>query len=80
MRGFPSLLLAKATMDSAYDIFEIMPDGAPTWKCCVQGRDAALKELASQLLRSKNEIRVVHLSTGLVIASSAAKRDSDGPA
>jgi len=64
-------------MDSAYDIFEIMPDGAPTWKCCVQGMDAALKELASQTKKSNNEIKVVHLSTGAVIARSAPKRQAD---
>lgn len=60
-------------MDSEYDIFEVEPDGGLFWKCSVAGRDAVLTRLESLAAGCENELRVVNLSSGTVVATTPPK-------
>lgn len=51
-----------------YDIFEIMPDGAPVWKCSAMGQEAALLQRESLGQSCSNELIVVHLPSSQVVA------------
>lgn len=59
-------------MASNYDIFEILPDGAPMWRCTVDGQKAAVAELESLGKTSHNELIAVHLPSSRIIARKAA--------
>jgi hypothetical protein len=61
--------LAGSNVHSEYDIFEIMPDGAPLWREAIHGQENAIRK--SQILAAKtpNEIRVMHVPTKTVIAA-----------
>jgi hypothetical protein len=59
-------------MDS-YDVFEILADGTPLWKCCVNGRDAALQKMESLAATCEHEFRVIHLPSSVTVARIAAK-------
>ena len=56
-------------MERHYDIFEIMPDGAPLWRTAVQGHEAAILKLKELAANSTNEIRVMHLASNSIVAS-----------
>lgn len=58
---------------SEYDIFEITADGTPIWRSSVLGEGAALAEMETVAKTSDNEIIVVHLSSGVVVARRAPK-------
>lgn len=58
---------------SEYDIFEITADGTPVWKASVEGEEAALAEFESLAKGCQNEIILVHLSSGVVVARKAPK-------
>lgn len=62
-------------MDTAsqYDIFEILPDGAPVWRGSVAGQDAALAHLDSLAPACQNELIAVHLATGALVARKPPK-------
>ena len=55
-------------MDRSYDLFEILPDGLPIWKCAVAGHENAVQQLRELARHTTNELRIVHLSTNTIIA------------
>lgn len=55
-------------MDRNYDLFEILPDGSPIWKCTVAGHEPALQQLKELAKRTDNEVRIMHLATNAIIA------------
>lgn len=57
---------------SQYDIFEILPDGAPIWKGSTEGQDAALLKLESLCQSCQNELIIVHLPSSRVVARRPA--------
>lgn len=59
-------------MASNYDIFEILPDGAPMWRCTVDNQNAAVAELESLGKTSQNELIAVHLPSSRIVARKAA--------
>lgn len=57
---------------SQYDIFEILPDGAPIWRCSAEGQEAALLKLESVGKACRNELIVVHLPSSRIVARKPA--------
>lgn len=57
---------------SQYDIFEILPDGAPIWRCSSEGQEAALLKLESVAKGCQNELIVVHLPSSRIVARKPA--------
>lgn len=55
-------------MDRNYDLFEILPDGSPIWKCAVAGHENAVQQLRELAAKTNNEVRIMHLPTQTVIA------------
>ena len=55
-------------MDRHYDLFEILPDGSPIWKCAISGHDNAVEQLRRLAQQTNNEVRIMHLSSNTVIA------------
>ena len=55
-------------MDRSYDLFEILPDGSPIWKCAVVGHEAAVQQLRDLARHTSNELRIMHLSSNTIIA------------
>ena len=67
-------------MDRNYDLFEILPDGSPIWKCAVPGHDNAVQQLRELARHTANELRIMHLSTNTIIAVlNAPQRDGANP-
>ena len=58
----------KRPVDRNYDLFEILPDGSPVWKCSVNGHEAAIDQLRQLASRTENEVRIMHLGSKSVIA------------
>jgi hypothetical protein len=56
-------------MTRDYDLFEILPDGAPIWKELVTGHEEALRKLQELATRTTNEVRMMHVPTNTIIAS-----------
>jgi hypothetical protein len=52
-----------------YDIFEILPDGAPIWKELVSGHEEAIRKLQELGNQTKNEVRLMHVSSNTIIAA-----------
>jgi hypothetical protein len=55
-------------VDRNYDLFEILPDGSPIWKCAVAGHENAVPQLRELARHTTNELRIMHLSTNTIIA------------
>ena len=55
-------------MDRSYDLFEILPDGSPIWKCAVAGHENAVQQLRELARHTSNELHIMHLSTNTIIA------------
>ena len=55
-------------MDRNYDLFEILPDGAPIWKCAVAGHENAVQQLRELARYTNNELRIMHLASNTIIA------------
>ncbi len=55
-------------MDRNYDLFEILPDGSPIWKCAVAGHENAVQQLRELARHTTNELRIMHLSSNTIIA------------
>ena len=55
-------------MERQYDIFEIFPDESVIWRGKVTGHDNAIWKLQELAIRTKNELRVMHLGSNAVIA------------
>jgi hypothetical protein len=51
-----------------YDLFEILPDGSPIWRCAVAGHENAVEQLRKLAQQTPNEVRIIHLSSNTVIA------------
>jgi hypothetical protein len=56
-------------MTRDYDLFEILPDGAPIWKELVTGHEEALRKLQELAKRTTNEVRMMHVPTNTIIAT-----------
>jgi hypothetical protein len=52
-----------------YDIFEILPDGAPIWKELVSGHEEAIRKLQELGTQTKNEMRLMHVASNTIIAT-----------
>jgi len=55
-------------VDRDYDLFEILPDGSPIWKCAVAGHENAIQRLREQAKHTDNELRITHLASNTIIA------------
>lgn len=55
-------------MDRNYDLFEILPDGSPLWKCAVTGHENAVQQLRELAKHTDNEVRIMHLASNTIIA------------
>jgi hypothetical protein len=55
-------------VDRNYDLFEILPDGSPIWKCAVAGHENAVQQLRELAAKTNNEVRIMHLPSQTVIA------------
>jgi hypothetical protein len=55
-------------VDRNYDLFEILPDGSPIWRCTVAGHETAVQRLRELARQTDNEVRIMHLSSNTVIA------------
>jgi hypothetical protein len=56
-------------MDRHYDIFEIMPDGAPLWRTAVEGHENAIIKLRELAEKTQNEMRVMHIASNSIVAA-----------
>jgi adenosine/AMP kinase len=55
-------------VDRSYDLFEILPDGSPIWKCAVAGHENAVQQLRELARHTGNELRIMHLASNTIIA------------
>jgi hypothetical protein len=58
----------ESPVDRSYDLFEILPDGSPLWKCAVAGHENAVQQLRELAKHTDNEVRIMHLATNTLIA------------
>jgi hypothetical protein len=56
-------------MEHDYDLFEILPDGAPLWRQVVAGRENTVQKLSELSRRTPHEVRVMHVLTNTLMAS-----------
>jgi hypothetical protein len=61
-------------MECDYDLFEVLSDGAPMWRGMVAGRENAVRKSAELSKQTSREIRVMHLFTNTLIASTNAPK------
>ena len=61
-------------MNREYDLFEILSDGAVLWRQTAAGRENALRKLGELSKRTSNEVRVMHVLSNTVIASTKGPR------
>ena len=66
-------------MERDYDLFEVLPDGAPLWRQMAAGRENALRKLIELSRQTTHEIRLMHLLTNTLIASMNGPRSSVQP-
>ena len=64
-------------MDRSYDLFEILPDGSPMWKCAVAGHENAVQQLRELAKQTDNEVRIMHLASNTIIAVMKASPQGD---
>jgi hypothetical protein len=57
-------------MNREYDLFEVLSDGAVLWRQMAAGRKNALRKLGELSKRTSNEVRVMHVLSNTVIAST----------
>jgi hypothetical protein len=57
-------------MNREYDLFEVLSDGAVLWRQMAAGRENALRKLGELSKRTSNEVRVMHVLSNTVIAST----------
>lgn len=62
-------------MERDYDLFEVLPDGAPVWRQMVAGRENAFRKLGELSEQTPNEFRLMHVLTNTVIASTMMPRE-----
>lgn len=56
-------------MEREYDIFEVFPDGSPLWRGAVSGHENAVDKLRELAATTKNEVRIMHMSSNTLIAA-----------
>jgi hypothetical protein len=61
-------------MQREYDLFEISSDGGLMWREMVAGRENAVLKLNELSKKTSHEIRVMHVLTNTVIASTKGSR------
>jgi hypothetical protein len=66
----PQASLGILTVDRNYDIFEILSDGSLVWRAALHGRDDAIRKLHEIGKDTKNEVRVMHVPTNTIIATT----------
>jgi hypothetical protein len=67
-------------VDRNYDLFEIVPDGSPIWKCAVAGHENAVQQLRELAKHTSNELRIMHLASNTIIAIlNAPHQSGDAP-
>ena len=64
-------------VDRNYDLFEILPDGSPLWRCAVAGHEDALQQLRELAKHTDNEVRIMHLASNTIIAVLNASHHGD---
>jgi hypothetical protein len=57
-------------MERDYDLFEVLADGAPVWRGVAAGRENALRKSTELSQQTSHEIRVMHVLTNTLIAST----------
>ena len=57
-------------MERDYDLFEVSPDGAVIWRETVPGHENAIRKLVELSKRTSNEVRVMHVLSNTLIAST----------
>ena len=62
-------------MQRDYDLFEVLPDGAPLWRQTAAGRENVLRKLAELSKHRSREIRVMHILSNTLIASTITPRE-----
>jgi hypothetical protein len=62
-------------MDSAYDLFEIFPDGSALWRHTITCREAAITRLREFSMQTANEVRLIHPPTFTLIATMNTRVD-----
>ena len=60
----------RSCMEREYDLFEMLSDGAPMWRQMVAGRDNAVQKLMELSKQTSHEIRVMHVLSNSLIAST----------
>jgi hypothetical protein len=61
-------------MNREYDLFEVLSDGAVLWRQTAAGRENALRKLGELSQQTLHEIRVMHVLSNTVIASTKGPR------
>jgi hypothetical protein len=61
-------------MNREYDLFEVLSDGAILWRQTAAGRENALRKLGELSQQTSHEIRVMHVLSNTVIASTKGPR------
>lgn len=56
-------------MERDYDLFEVLPDGSAIWKEAVHGHENAIRKLRELSVRTKNEVRLMHVLSNTLIAA-----------
>ena len=61
-------------MNREYDLFEVLSDGAVVWRQTAAGRENALQKLGELSQQTSHEVRVMHVLSNTVIASTKGPR------
>lgn len=56
-------------MDRTYDLFEVV-EGESVWRTAIVGHENAIRALQQLAKQTTNEVRLVHLLTQLLVAST----------
>jgi hypothetical protein len=61
-------------MNRTFDLFEILPDGAPIWRDAVSSHENAALKMQELAARTENELRLMDLRNNAVIAAMSARQ------
>lgn len=56
-------------MNRTFDLFEILPDGAPIWRDAVSSGENAVLRLREIAAQTQNEVRMMDLRNSAVVAA-----------
>jgi hypothetical protein len=68
------------TLQRQYDLFEILPDGAPIWRGVAHGHENAIRQLQELAETTTNEVRVMHIASNAIIATMNNPKPQGTPA